>query len=973
MRKLHGIQRASKPRQTVAATVIALLVLTTTLLSTGVADSGPLPAGNHPSAPGVKDDAPPADTRTPAKTTPPASTPTNTNTTAKAIPKTATKATSSQAPPASSASTGSHDKDDPLASILDRPEPQGPRDVLAESGIDAKQLQTLQDGRAMQAEESSVLHAILGCLPQFQLEQIDRWQKNLETEKSLLKNLAKYRGEFFQLSGHAIAAKRLKFSPKEATKYGTPYYYRLTLRLDGDGTKSEGKHTTEAIVFSREIPKAWTTLVVLGGPLDERVRCSGLFLKLGSRDEGTPKMFFASPRIAWFPERVNELLNATEAEQRLGQFGMDVSLFSNLRDRQVLGRPDRECFFQLLATAEQVPQAKLETWAGKDLDFQPLLDDPRAYRGQAVAVTGTIQSVTKILVDSKDIRQRTGVDYYYELEVSVPLSKTIEVKQHAADKKGTLFSADYTIVFCVRKLPPGVPMAENLAIPARCVGIFGKLLAREKPSPIAAFEVVRRINPLIIGRMPILLDRSLRPGGPQEQLRKFDIDLNRCNRIQDGQPLLPSENEVLLGLLGRFQELTLNQIARWVRDHVRLEQMAQEPAWQRAEFAHLTGRVIHIKKVTPPPLMGEQFLVPHYYRVTMRLTDPDYSVLLCTQTIPTPWIKMLEAGKPINERASCDGMFFKIGKTSQKSLQKRTELIFVSRRIAWHPDHVEREYRIHKDMVTLANLGMDVSLYETVRGGGKVTRKEGECFNQLLVAMGHVQPSMSLRGPVDNACEAFIKRPRLEQGRLVTMEGTLRRVLLVPIDAELSERLGFDHYYELVIFVPLKRTTTLMPGGKSHKAGLTFEHRYPVVFHVRDIPKGLQEGDRVHKTVRITGFFFKLCAYQSEYSLRAKDTDQWQRSPLFIGITPEIVPNTEAKPFISSTFLGILFLIGFLGMCLIFLAYYRSDKKFEAATRSQRFELEEGKSLNDLEIESSKGPDFSVLKEMDNPTTKDTQ
>jgi hypothetical protein len=50
----------------------------------------------------------------------------------------------------------------------------------------------------------------------------------------------------------------------------------------------------------------------------------------------------------------------------------------------------------------------------------------------------------------------------------------------------------------------------------------------------------------------------------------------------------------------------------------------------------------------------------------------------------------------------------------------------------------------------------------------------------------------------------------------------------------------------------------------------------------------------------------------------------------------------------------------------------RGDRRFERERLSKSFEVEQGKSLNDLGIEASTGPDFSGLEAADIPAGKPT-
>ena len=72
-----------------------------------------------------------------------------------------------------------------------------------------------------------------------------------------------------------------------------------------------------AIVYTREIPGAWMLQARQYELFDEPARCAALMLKVGDARDTNTYLLFAAPRIAWYPDRVNERLAMIEASREI--------------------------------------------------------------------------------------------------------------------------------------------------------------------------------------------------------------------------------------------------------------------------------------------------------------------------------------------------------------------------------------------------------------------------------------------------------------------------------------------------------------------------------------------------------------------------------------------------------------------------------------------------------------------------------
>ena len=107
------------------------------------------------------------------------------------------------------------------------------------------------------------------------------------------------------------------------------------------------------------------------------------------------------------------------------------------------------------------------------------------------------------------------------------------------------------------------------------------------------------------------------PAGAAELLERFDIGTSQLESFFSGQPLSPTEEDVLVKLLYHLPRLGLENLQRWRKRDVSWDRVAAAPAENRVKTFHLRGRA---KRVEKQPLLPEQvelFEFNHYYRVTL--------------------------------------------------------------------------------------------------------------------------------------------------------------------------------------------------------------------------------------------------------------------------------------------------------------------------------------------------------------------
>jgi hypothetical protein len=442
----------------------------------------------------------------------------------------------------------------------------------------------------------------------------------------------------------------------------------------------------------------------------------------------------------------------------------------------------------------------------------------------------------------------------------------------------------------------------------------------------------------------------------RELLNLFNVDESHLAAFTDGQPLGAEDEETLVKILYRLPRFPLNDLHRWARSTDELSSIAELPEEHRCDVVKLHGRTTKIERTDLLPEAAERFEFDHYFRVTVQLDDAPNSILLCTRSIPPSWSSSQTRNQPV----SASGLFLKLGET----IDGQPEFVFATPRIAWHPDEVDEPLGVTNDHVYLASLGMDVGLFADVRVANRKPVRQGdrECFYQLLTAINDADAAAVKSNAHPNVDLApLLQTPQTQHGRIMLVRGTARRVLEVRVDDEdIRERFGIDHYYQIDLFIKLKENEIVRLGGREDETNPTFVDSFPVTVCVLQLPPDLPASSDLAEDVAIPAVFFKLWSYRSRF-VSAHDKRQRQVSPMFMGVTPSIVPpDLSTNPYVSLAVGGVF--IGILAVAwLIVWCSGRSDLKFKRSILSRQFEVEPGKSLNDGKIVSRDEPDFSNL------------
>jgi len=331
-------------------------------------------------------------------------------------------------------------------------------------------LAALHDGEPIDTDGEKVLYRLLDRMPGITPLNFERLAVADDIWTKLADQPSAHRVAVVLLSGRAKRVDRIDLPAQEAERYAFDHYFRVTLAIDDAGGDDAGR---DVVLYARRAPSAWP----VEEPIDEPVTAYGLFFKLAPlptspTDGATPtengddatdspalsdmQFVFVGNRVAWFPESVDSRLGVTEEHVLLARLGMDIGLLDDLRELngKPLGIADREPLYQMLAAVSQCERKQLAQLSAAPLDMAALITQPEKQHGRLMTVEGVARRITRIDVPDPDIRERFGIEAYYEVEVFVPLGNlAVPILGEKEDAKQAVIDNRYPVTVFVTRLP----------------------------------------------------------------------------------------------------------------------------------------------------------------------------------------------------------------------------------------------------------------------------------------------------------------------------------------------------------------------------------------------------------------------------------------------------------------------------------------------------------------------------------------
>ena len=385
---------------------------------------------------------------------------------------------------------------------------------------------------------------------------------------------------------------------------------------------------------------------------------------------------------------------------------------------------------------------------------------------------------------------------------------------------------------------------------------------------------------------------------PRQLLATVDIDDSVFEILQTADLDDPTTGDIsaLDHIASTLLRFDLTDVEHWAKPiSLPVENLSTGSLYQ------IEGVVVSVESIVTPS-DGTVF------RSLVRLSPSQHvkdaiSISVWSKQVPNSWKPHLNSALEITAR--CQGL-----------LVKTDVPTFVAARFEWLPRQGDVGPTAPRHLNKVAELGIDVSLFETLEHGKKLTSTDRECFYQML---SHAE---QLTRPGEHGLDVadtfnivdLLRKPREQTGRAYDINGIARRAIRIPVnDADIQARFGIDHYYEVDVFVLMEPTLILVDEESGEK---TSYHKFPMTFCVRTLPSGFPEGPVINQPVSVHGVYFKLWAYRNELLSQSQSRsggttpNRRQQSPLFVAYTPKMrqIPNDAVRQWnATSQWIGLAF------------------------------------------------------------------
>jgi hypothetical protein len=388
----------------------------------------------------------------------------------------------------------------------------------------------------------------------------------------------------------------------------------------------------------------------------------------------------------------------------------------------------------------------------------------------------------------------------------------------------------------------------------------------------------------------MLLVGALPPESAREVLALYGIGPAEFNQFQDDAPLAGAEVEVLGKILLRFSRIGLDNVHRWRKADMDWPALTTDIETHRSGLYTIRGRATQLTEHKLPTELSERLEFAIYFGVRIAIENSPQEVVIYTRHVPRAW----QSGGVDDEPVFADGLLLKRGEGGERSAP-----LFAAERVGWLPDRQQPARGIGPSQLALARAGFDLGLLDTVRdtNGRGLVDSDREAYYQLLAAADRI-PADDWDATAKLDVVPLVEAPQQYQGQWFRVAGTARRIVKVSVkDPATRERLGFDHYYEIDLFVPLGERKLRIGDLEKDERPAVFESTFPVTLVTRRLPAGLAEGENLHEPVEASAIFFKTWTYPSGYMA---ERNLVQPAPLLVTAEPKLVQRVNQSNWVSS-------------------------------------------------------------------------
>lgn len=378
-------------------------------------------------------------------------------------------------------------------------------------GVEPHELSLVQDSTPLSIAEVELLSRLLRVLTRLDWTTRQSWQQPLDDWKSLSDEVEKRRWQLYSLQGRVG---RIQPWPDPTESQAADSTRRPLYALELQHVSDANRVT----LLTRSLPKSWQPD---RAPEQAVIRCDAVLVKTSGQAD-SPRPVLISDQIRWYPQQADATRGVTDGAALLGQYGFDFGQLASVIQRGKLTEADRQCFYEMLWTTRRVPPSTIARRAGsQSLPMAQLLQAPETLKASLFRLRGTARRVVKIRVTDTEVRQRYGIDHYYEVEMFVPLEPSLRLID-AIDGSERVYHR-YPVTICCSALPTSMPQGDVIRQEIEVDAFLMKLWSYRSvfASGDEKDREKRQISPLMIAH-------GVRIATPQQQRNELPALLLAC-------------------------------------------------------------------------------------------------------------------------------------------------------------------------------------------------------------------------------------------------------------------------------------------------------------------------------------------------------------------------------------------------------------------------------------------------------------
>ncbi len=302
----------------------------------------------------------------------------------------------------------------------------------------------------------------------------------------------RFAGTVSRLQGRATQYDPVPLPLELVNQFNFESYYLVEVAMD-DSSQT-------AVVAVPTIPKSWERL----DRLSEPITCLACFLMTGIKD-GQPRGVWAAPRVRWMPESEHPAAGVGRDQVLLARHGLDLGLLDSARHNSARAflREEQKLFVEFMQAVTNIDDAVA---AGRTSlpavappwDLVQSIREPTSMAGTLVPVAGTVRRITPVKIQSAEIRERLGLEQYYQLDVFLSLGNR-RLRFVDEDDREVVIQGRYGVTVILSQLPAALRETVRQIPQIELPCFYLKQWRHVTPASQEVSEDIRKPNPILVG------------------------------------------------------------------------------------------------------------------------------------------------------------------------------------------------------------------------------------------------------------------------------------------------------------------------------------------------------------------------------------------------------------------------------------------------------------------------------------------